>query len=122
MANSGKLSGALRCFCIVLVPILAGPLHAKPVLTILPVNAEAYAINDSGVVAGTVSGSAFVRTPDGTITTFQAGGNGFTTARGINNSGVTAGYYYGGQATHGFVRDADGTITTFDAPGAGDQG
>jgi len=126
-ANSWKLSGALRCLCIVLVPLgFAAPLSAKPVLTLLPADTEANAINDSGVVVGIIPGygTGFVRTPDGTMTTFKAEDSySWTTPESINNSGVTAGSYLVNSTyvTHGFVRDAVGGITTFDAPGAGNQ-
>jgi len=125
MANSRKFQGALRCF-FVLVPLgFIAPLHAKPVLTLLPVDTQANAINDSGVVVGTVGfGLGFVRTPDGMITSFKAeDSNSWTTPQSINNSGVTAGSYLVSNTlvTHGFVRAADGTIADFDAPGAGAQ-
>jgi len=119
---SWNAGAALRCLCIVLVPF-AAPLHAKPVLTLLPIYTQANAINDSGVVVGDDGyGRGFVRTPDGTLTTFKAEDSySYTTAESINNSGVITGSYLVNSTlvTHGFVRDSDGTITDFDVPGAG---
>ncbi len=123
MANSRKLNGALPCLCLVLVPLgLAAPLDAKPVFTLLPDSTEVFAINDNGVVTGLKADviAGFVRTPDGTITTFRVADGGYTWPRSINNSGVITGYYFGNQ-TVGFIRDANGTITTFQAPKAGTE-
>jgi len=68
----------------------------------------------------------FVRTADGTITTFDPPGAGTGTGHyggtfpiSINTAGVIAGTYTDASGGHGFVRAANGTITTFDAPGAG---
>jgi uncharacterized membrane protein len=77
-------------------------------------------INDAGTVAGSfVDGQhsvAFVRTSDGTITTFL-GPNGATDAHAyaINNSGTIAGTFTDSTGTHGFLRAVDGTFTSFDA-------
>jgi predicted membrane protein len=70
----------------------------------------------------------FVRTADGTITTFDVRGAGTGPDEGtlpggvdcLNPAGTIVGYYVdASDVSHGFVRAADGTITTFDAPGAG---
>jgi hypothetical protein len=58
----------------------------------------------------------FVRTPDGTITTFDPAGSIATFSMGINSSGAIAGFFYDGHNDHGFVRAPDGTITVFDPP------
>ena len=57
---------------------------------------------------------AFVRTADGTMTTF--GNEAFPV--GINDSGTIVGYYFNLQKNvqHGFLRAPDGTITRFDPP------
>jgi hypothetical protein len=85
-------------------------------------------INDSGVIAGTVSISSqldgFVRAPDGSFAVFilpdSATLNG-TTLTGLNSNGVVTGYADAGtilfQTQRGFIRAADGTMTEFDAPG-----
>lgn len=119
--NSWRVSGKLCGLCIVLVlPGLAGPAPAKPVLTILPPGTLADAINDSGAVAGEENGLGFLRMPDGSITTFKAADDAVLTGpERINNAGVMTGFYTDAiGALHGFVRDAAGAITTFDAPGA----
>ena len=69
-----------------------------------------WASNDQNDVHG------FVRTPEGSLTIFDAG-SGHTIPTAINNKGVVAGWY-GNYPGQGFVRAADGTITTFDVPGA----
>jgi hypothetical protein len=71
---------------------------------------------------------AFLRAPDGTITTFDAPGAANQAASGtlatdINASGIIVGVLYGqlfnGSGQRSFVRDADGNITVFDPPGVG---
>ena len=83
-------------------------------------------INPRGTIVGYArsasnTGPAFVRAPNGAITTFEAPGVGSrTTAFSTNPAGTITGSY--GDASgvfHGFVRAPDGSITTFDAPGAG---
>jgi hypothetical protein len=83
------------------------------------------ALNDAGSVTGYDGSdyprSGFLRTPDGTIATFDAsGGQGYgTQATAINNSNAIVGYYADGQSqNHGFLRAPDGTITSFDPPGS----
>jgi len=120
--NLGSVGGKLCCLCIVLVPFaFAGPVKAKGTLTILPTGVVGLSINDSGVVTGYEdSGLGFVRTPDGTITTFKAVDDAIGTGpQSINSSGVITGYYAdNNRVIHGFVRDAAGAVTTFDAPGS----
>src|SRR5438132_14024197 len=74
-------------------------------------------INGSSTVTG---GSAnltdsFVRTVDGTITTFAVPGASWTEATSINDAGLVAGEYRT-REIFGFVRAVDGTITTFKVP------
>jgi len=99
--------------------------EAKTSYTILPANTYAFSINDNGAVAGGYWGAspAFLRTPDGTITAFDAPGDtGGTVAVSINNDDTIAGYFIdGSNVAHGFVRTSDQTITTFDAPEAGNS-
>jgi hypothetical protein len=93
----------------------AGPAGAT--FTILPAGTGVSSINDDGAVTGTeANGLGFLRTPDGTITTFSAAsGAQITAAVSINASDSIAGYYVDqGSRFHGFIRDANGTITTFD--------
>jgi hypothetical protein len=92
-------------------------------------------INPHGVITGTyfelISGNSFggnyrvfVRTPDGTFTTFDAATNplcciwsfpsGITSAEAITGS-----FNDPFTINHGFLRAKDGTVTTFDVPGAG---
>ena len=74
------------------------------------------AISEHGAVAGTYCAGhchGFVRAPDGTITTFDAGGLN-TTARAINDEGtVTGDYGDTAERVAAFVRTADGQIDTF---------
>lgn len=92
----------------------------------------AYANNDLGTVVGyyvdaNVVPHAFVRAPDGKITSFDAPGAGLgagldqgTVAYSINDAGVIAGELQDpGNVFHAFIRFANGSYVTFDAPGAG---
>jgi hypothetical protein len=93
----------------------------------------ASSINAFGEISGAYSDNNFVshglvRSPKGTLTTFDAPGAGTMSGQGqgtscpdcsapLNQFGVTAGYYIDGSAVvHGFVRGRGGKITTFDAP------
>lgn len=93
----------------------------------------ALAINPAGAVSGLYVDAnnvahAFVRSHNGTITSFDPSGSVFTNGDtlGINPAGaVSGGYTDSNGVSHGFVRSPSGTITSFDAPGAGtnpDQG
>lgn len=81
-------------------------------------------INDAGTITGSFDDGnpvAFVRTSDGTLTTF-AGPKGTTgtNAYAINNSGTVVGTFVDGSRNmHGFFRTADGTFTPFDLKGSG---
>jgi flagellar hook capping protein FlgD len=57
----------------------------------------------------------FVRTADGSITTFDGPGGSGITPLAINPEGTITGVVSDASGLHGFVRAADGTITTFDA-------
>jgi hypothetical protein len=88
-----------------------------------------YAVNGSGVVAGTyivlaAPAGGFVRAADGTLTMFtapKASKHSYgTKAFSLNNAGEVAGTYYDGSSTaHGFIRRVDGSVETLNAPGAG---
>jgi len=86
-------------------------------------NVSVAGINDAGTVVGTFLDAnhvAFVRTADGTLTTFQ-GPNGATDTQavGIDNSGTIAGgFWYANGGGHNFLRAADGTFTLFDIEGS----
>jgi len=76
-------------------------------------------INSTNAVAGYNATDGFIRTSDGTVTTFDVTGAVATQAWAIDDAGVSAGYYFDDLgANHGFVRAPDGTITTFDGPKA----
>ncbi|HEY3637411.1 MAG TPA: hypothetical protein VGK90_04605, partial [Rhizomicrobium sp.] len=83
----------------------------------------AYAINDSGTVTGdygytSEQAHGFLRTPDGTITTFDPPDSTSTLPMGINSAGSIVGLYYGGSSGSGFIRSPDGTFTAFGVPDA----
>ncbi len=64
------------------------------------------------------TGHAYVRAPDGTITTFDVPDcTSCTTAYSINPAGAITGYFFS-DTFHGFVRAPGGAITTFDVPGS----
>jgi hypothetical protein len=88
-------------------------------------------INNFGAITGYYLDAnnvfhGFVRSPDGTFTTFDSPGadttpgnfNG-TLPNAINDAGAITGVYYDVNSVgHGFVRSPEGAFTTFDAPGA----
>jgi hypothetical protein len=81
------------------------------------------AINISGVIVGTYFdafgvGHGFIRSKEGSITTFDVPGDVFGTyPSAINPSGATTGLYIDGAGTtHFFVRAAGGAVTSFDLP------
>jgi hypothetical protein len=85
-------------------------------------------INANGAITGrTNSGPlGYLRTPDGTITTFTPPGplsqyvqTYYTVTTGINAVGAITGTSYDYYGQHGFVRAPDGTITAFDSPDTG---
>jgi uncharacterized membrane protein len=61
----------------------------------------------------------FLRTSDGTITSFDAPDATVETwPLGLNSSGDIAGFSWGASSIEGFLRKADGTFTTFQYPGS----
>ena len=85
---------------------------------------ELSGLNDSGLVAGTYSGTrrgqsnGFVRHPDGTYETFTLPGS-YGSVTTLNNLGDIAGFSYSGDdVASGFLRTADGVFTSIDVPGS----
>jgi hypothetical protein len=82
---------------------------------------RALAVNSRGQITGDYCCTpprdyhAFLREPDGTITTFDASSlsGQSTTPTAINSKGQITGY-----ADHGFLREPDGSIVTFDVTNA----
>lgn len=76
-------------------------------------------INNAGIAAGTFGGpggpEGFVRSANGTITSFLVNGLP-TTVAGINNLGQTVGILPGNL---GFIRNSNGTVATFAIPSGG---
>ncbi|HLY05715.1 MAG TPA: hypothetical protein VKR31_08210 [Rhizomicrobium sp.] len=84
-----------------------------------------WAIDAAGDVAGSWYDSGYVphgflRTANGTITTFDPPGATETHVYGMNDNLAVVGSFEDGAGLHGFIRAADGTITVYDAPGAVD--
>jgi hypothetical protein len=87
-------------------------------------------INNWGAITGSFQDTnsafhGFLRSPNGTFTTFEAPGadtgpfNG-TTPASINDLGVITGSYADASGfVHGFLRRPDGKFTNFDVPGGG---
>jgi hypothetical protein len=81
-------------------------------------------INPAGAITGDYLdpscsvGHGYLRTPDGTIVTFDPTGSISTEPLAINPAGAITGFFFNGSASHGFLRNSDGTIVTFDPPGA----
>jgi hypothetical protein len=86
---------------------------------------QSQTVNSQGTITGFYIDSGgtfhgFVRTLDGTITTFDPSGSVYTIPLSITPAGVIAGYYVDDVnfVPHGFVRALNGTFTSFDAPGS----
>jgi len=85
------------------------------------------AINRRGTVTGSYVDAnhmahCFVRSRDGSITSFDPAGsvNTLGDTVGINRAGaISGGFVTADGVTHGFVRDPEGAITSFYGPGAG---
>jgi hypothetical protein len=61
----------------------------------------------------------FLRSREGTFTTFDGAGAAFTLATSINPTGaITGSYFDASTVQHGFLRSDDGTFTTFNGPGS----
>jgi hypothetical protein len=82
-------------------------------------------ITPVGLIAGTYFDPSsfiehgFLRTPDGTLMTFDPPGSTYTEVTYINNAGAIVGDYFDQNGNnHGFLRAPDGTVTSFDAPSA----
>lgn len=84
------------------------------------------AMNNSGVVTGSYAVGdrthGFVRSPEGTLTTFEAVTGAWTHPHAINESGVIAGYVEvpigTGVNYQGFYREPNGQVTVFLVPNA----
>jgi hypothetical protein len=96
---------------------------------------QVFGINSSDTVTGENTldvGGAFVRTSDGTVTSFFVPESNLSSnvGIGINASGVVVGRWLEvtnptgaqGLLSHGFVRAIDGTITSFDPPNVSTTG
>jgi hypothetical protein len=91
-------------------------------INVIGISVGAYLDNSGNFVS-----HQFLRSPDGTITTFEAPGagtgpyqgTGFDQIAGLNDLGVvTSMYLDGNNVYHGYLRTPDGKFATFDAPGA----
>jgi hypothetical protein len=87
-------------------------------------------VNNEGTIAGQYQDAndvyhAFVRQPDGRISTFEAPGAGSGPGQGtqvsdINSEGIAVGLYIDSRnVVHGFFRSHVGVLTSFDDPNAG---
>jgi hypothetical protein len=140
-AGTFQFLSKLAFLSVLTMPAFAGKNASSTIITFDAPGADTTAndfngtistsINTEGVIAGyyitpTNVLHAFLRTPDGRFTSFEAPGadttpqsfNG-TVAAGINDLGEVTGYYVDvSGALHGFLRSATGKFTSFDAPGA----
>src|SRR3569832_44241 len=117
---------SLRCwaaFAALCIMISGGRAAAKATFVTFNVGIVA-GINAADTVTGwRGDGSSFIRTVDGTVTTFVVPGASATEALRINDQGAITGFYRDGAGqAHGFVRISDGTITTFDVHNANGVG
>jgi hypothetical protein len=106
-------------FAALCVAISSGTANAKATYTTFD-DGRVEGINATDTVTGWAGGAnSFVRTADGTDTTFTVQGAKTTMALSINDGNAVAGFYEdNADVKHGFVRAADGTIATFDGPKA----
>jgi hypothetical protein len=104
------------------IALFTSPLQAKPRLVTFTVpgadNTEVVGINDKGEIAGDWNVGAvwqgFIRSKNGTITTFNVPGDQeVTRVAGINRKGEIVGTF---GDRFGYVRAADGTFTTYSTP------
>ena len=113
--SAGNTSGYLREANGSITPIYLDATQSTSASTVLN------GINSSGTVVGAHysdnSAIGFLRTHDGTITTFQVPGAYGTVATSINDGGETAGYFDGPEGQLAFVRSADGAYQTFGVTG-----
>src|SRR5262249_34933721 len=118
LLNSRSLyrGAAFAALCTI---ISGGPANAKATYTTFDVG-RVQGINATDTVTGWAGGAfSFVRTADGTDTTFTVQGAKTTMALSINDGNAVAGFCEDNAGVnHGFVRAADGTIATFDGPKA----
>jgi len=71
-----KMRDRIAGLCAALAALAFIPsAQAKPTYITLPDGTIIYSINDGGAVTGTQYPGAFLRTPDGTITTFNVPGD-----------------------------------------------
>ena len=78
-------------------------------------------INPAGTITGTYQDASFavhgfLRTRDGTFTTFDAPGSAGTEPSGINPAGAITGAYFSTFLISGFLRTPGGTFITFNPP------
>jgi hypothetical protein len=108
----------------------AAPPPPAPTFTTIDPLVEPSAVNNSGEIVGSSASSnvfsAQFRTPDGTVTTFQAPGANTTPnqvfadgtqAFDINAAGTIVGLFIG-TSQEGYIRASDGTFTILDVPGS----
>jgi uncharacterized membrane protein len=92
------------------------------------IHSFAYAINSSGMIAGSgtlrqgssTSDHGFVRNSAGHFTLIDFPGAGFTQVQSMNDNGDVTGFYTFAGLYHGFVRDAAGNFVSFDIPAPSD--
>ena len=86
--------------------------------------AIALGINPAGAVTGLTTditcslSLGYLRTPDGTITTFGVTGAFSFEPMAINPAALITGWFFDNSGAHGFLRTLDGAIIPFDVPGA----
>jgi len=107
---------ALAALCIVLS---GAPAAAKATFVTFG-DSVVTGINSANTVTGWQGdGDSFIRTVDGTFTTFVVSGASATVAARINDEDVVVGFYRDSAGrVHGFARASDGAVTTFDVPQA----
>ena len=92
--------------------------------TVNNMSTQPVAINPAGDITGSFGGflpEGFLRTPDGTIITFDVPGSVDTVPVGITPAGAIVGNFIATDFSQdGFVRSPRGDFTTFEVPGSSD--
>ncbi len=122
MTRQSRLSYRAFCVGLCLLASCGATTAAQYAIFDAPGSSCTYgqAVNPSETIAGYYFNGAnhgFVRTPDGTLSTFDPDGSTNTGPMAIDSDGTVTGFFDVGESgTHGFLRAPDGGITVFDPP------
>src|ERR1043165_7355243 len=128
--GSGRFSFGASVFGATLAFLVPGGASRAATFTQIDVQGALLTYPSSITNDGTIAGSyeedsefhpiyGFIRTPDGTITTFTVKSSNKVVPFGINRQDATTGAYVDSNIVmHGYVRKANGRSKVFDPPGS----